>query len=452
MKKYFSLGLVFFAIVALISCNRSGNGELTGVKGREKWFEATPYGMTFIHRGSFNLGISDQDVTSSNTPIKTVSVDAFWMDDTEITNNEYRQFVQWVRDSIARSLLSEQFPEYMISEDRKGNPIDPPRINWKKKIEWNNPDFNEALIPLYIPDNERFFKKKEIDARKLFYEYHWINLKQAARSVNMYNYATQSYSGSVVNANGKEEAIQNRSSFIMSDQTPIYPDTLCWIRDFTFSYNEPWATRYFWHPGFDDYPVVGVTWKQAKAFCNWRTKLNNDFLNARKEPTLHDYRLPTEVEWEYAARGDRKLSMYPWGAYYTREKNGNFMANFKPKRGNYIDDGGMATVKVGSYDPNDFGLYDMAGNVAEWTSNAYDESAYIYINDFNSNFEYNAKPDDAPAMKRKVIRGGSWKDIAAFLQVSTRSYEYQDTAKSYIGFRCVRSSFCNDFYIPSAKK
>lgn len=445
MKNFFSIGLVTLSIFTFIGCNKSGNGELTGVKGRGKWFEPTPYGMTFIHRGSFNLGPNDQDPANSATPVKTVSVDAFWMDDTEITNNEYRQFVQWVRDSIARTLLSEQNPDFMISEDRKGNPIDPPRINWKEKLDWTNPDYKDALEPMFVPENERFFKKREIDARKLFYEYHWIDLKQAARRVNMYNYETQSYNGSVIDTKGEEKKIENRSSFIFSDQVNIYPDTLCWIRDFTFSYNEPWATRYFWHPGFDDYPVVGITWKQAKAFCNWRTKLHNDFLASRREATLQDYRLPTEVEWEYAARGDHQSSMYPWGGYYTRKKDGSFMGNFKPLRGNYVEDGGMATMKVGSYDANDFGLYDMAGNVAEWTGDAYDEAAYTYINDFNPKFEYNAKPGDAPAMKRKVIRGGSWKDISAFLQVSTRSYEYQDTTKSYVGFRCVRSSFGNEF-------
>lgn len=446
MKKLFSIGLVILAVFTLTSCNKSGNGELTGVKGRGKWFEPTPYGMTFIHRGSFNLGPNDQDVTSSTTPAKTVSVDAFWMDDTEITNNEYRQFIQWVRDSIARTTLSEQFPEFMNSEDRKGNPIDPPRINWKEKLDWSNPDYTEVLAPMFIPENERFFKKKEIDSRKLFYDYQWIDLKQAARRVNMYDYATQTYKGGIVtDTKGEEKAIENRSSFIFSNQVNIYPDTLTWIRDFTFSYNEPWATRYFWHPGFDDYPVVGVTWEQAKAFCHWRTKLHNDFLSSQREATLQDYRLPTEVEWEYAARGDHQSSMFPWGGYYTRQQDGVFLANFKPLRGNYVEDGGMATMKVGSYEANDFGLYDMSGNVAEWTSSAYDESAYMYINDFNPNFEYNAKPGDAPAMKRKVIRGGSWKDISAFLQVSTRSFEYQDTTKSYIGFRCVRSSFGNEF-------
>lgn len=446
MKKIFSAGLIIATIFALSSCGKSGgNGELTGVQGRGKWFEPAPYGMTFIHRGSFNIGPDDQDPTWSSTPTKTVSVDAFWMDDTEITNNEYRQFVNWVRDSIARTILGEQYPEFMISEDRDGNPIDPPRINWDERLEWDNPDYADALESMYIPDNERFFGKKEIDARKLTYTYYWIDYQQAAKSANKYNYDTQSYNGTVVDQNGEEHPIENRSSFIFSESTHVYPDTLCWIRDFTYSYNEPWTTRYFWHPGFDDYPVVGVNWKQAKAFCNWRTQLHNSFLSERGDPTLQDYRLPTEVEWEYAARGDKDISMYPWGGYYTRDQEGKFLANFKPMRGDYVEDEGLLTLKVGSYDPNGFGLYDMAGNVAEWTITAYDESAYMYVNDFNPDFEYNARPDDPAVMKRKVIRGGSWKDVAHYLQTSTRSFEYQDSAKSYIGFRCVRSSFGNEF-------
>ncbi|MGQ8337229.1 type IX secretion system lipoprotein PorK/GldK [Sunxiuqinia sp. A32] len=445
MRKILFLGIIIATVFSFSSCSKSGNGELTGVPGRGKWFEPAPYGMTFVHRGSFNVGPNDQDATWSSTPKKTVSVDAFWMDDTEITNNEYRQFVMWVRDSIARTLIGEQYPEFMISEDRDGNPVDPPRINWDEKLEWDNPDYVDALEELYIPENERFFNKKEIDARKLFYSYYWIDFQQAAKRRNMYNYETQSYDGVVYDENGVESQIENRSSFIFGDHVNIYPDTLCWIRDFTYSYNEPWATRYFWHPGFDDYPAVGITWKQAKSFCHWRTKLHNEYLNDRKEATLQDYRLPTEVEWEYASLGETQLSMYPWGGYYTRNDEGEFLANFKPLRGNYVEDGGMATMEVGSYEPNGFGLYDMAGNVAEWTISAFDESTYMYMNDFNPNFEYNAKPDDPPAMKRKVIRGGSWKDIASFVQVSTRSFEYQDTAKAYIGFRCVRASFGNEF-------
>ncbi len=94
-------------------------------------------------------------------------------------------------------------------------------------------------------------------------------------------------------------------------------------------------------------------------------------------------------------------------------------------------------LSLAHYPPNDFGLYDIAGNVSEWTMSAYDPSSYNFTWDMNPNYTYNAKEDDPPAMKRKVIRGGSWKDMAYYMQVSTRDYEYQDTAKSYIGFRCI---------------
>lgn len=444
MKK-FLIGLSVLGAFGFAGCNNSGNGELVGVQHRGHWVESSPYGMVFVRRGSFNLGPNDQDPAMREVPERTVSVDAFWMDDTEITNNEYRQFVHWTRDNIARQLLGQQFPEFLITEDKNGNPIDPPKINWKPRIEWNNPDYIMAMQDLFIPDNEQFFGKREIDPRKLFYDYTWIDYNQAAKRSNAYNFKTQRYEGTVTDPDGNQVPIANRSSFIFNERVNVYPDTLCWIRDFTYSYNEPWATRYFWHPGFDDYPVVGVTWKQARAFCNWRTKIQNDYLTDRDEPTLMAYRLPTEAEWEYAARGGKMLSMYPWGSYYTRDQEGVFLANFKPLRGNYVEDGGIATMKVGSYEANGYGLYDMAGNVAEWTRDAYDESSYMYLNDLNPEYDYNAKPDDPPVLKRKVVRGGSWKDIAYFLQVSTRSFEYQDTTKSYIGFRCVRSSFGNEF-------
>ena len=120
------------------------------------------------------------------------------------------------------------------------------------------------------------------------------------------------------------------------------------------------------------------------------------------------------------------------------------MANFKPGRGNYTDDGGAGPVKVTAYLPNDYGLYNMAGNVAEWTSSSYDEASSTFISDFNPSFTYNAKASDPEVKKRKVVRGGSFKDIGYFLQNSTRTYEYQDTAKSYIGFRCVTSFIGRD--------
>ncbi|MCU4156479.1 SUMF1/EgtB/PvdO family nonheme iron enzyme [Carboxylicivirga sp. A043] len=437
MKKVLAISVILITI--LTGCGQSSGGELTGVARRASFYEPDPYGMLFIPQGSFNMGPNDMDIANTMTSqSKTVSVRSFWMDETEITNSEYRQFVYWVRDSIARRLLGEQFEEFLISEDYLGNEIDPPFVNWDEPIEWDNEEYAEILDEMFLPENERFFRRKEIDTRKLTYEYEWVDLLQAAKRSNRYNFETKQYEGVAYDQYGEEREIKDRSAFIMKDAVNVYPDTLCWIADFTYSFNEPWTEKYFWHPGFDEYPVVGVNWKQATAFCIWRTQLLNNFLQSKGEPPVNNYRLPTEAEWEYAARGGLDHANYPWGGMYTRNDKGCFLANFKPLRGRYGDDGGMTTMSVGSYAPNDYGLFDMAGNIAEWTSSAYDESAYTFTHDFNPTYKYNALPDDPHVMKRKVLRGGSWKDVGYFLQNGTRTYEYQDSSTSFIGFRCVR--------------
>jgi gliding motility-associated lipoprotein GldK len=442
MKKVLALGIVLLTILS--GCGKSGNGELVGVARRASFYEPDPFGMLFIPQGSFNMGLNDQDVTNSmTTQTRTISIPSFWMDETEITNSEYRQFVYWVRDSIARRMLGDQFEEFLISEDRYGNVVEPPYLDWDARLDWGNEEYAEILEDLFLSENERFFRRKEIDTRKLTYEYEWVDLAQAAKKTNRYNFETNSYDGEVFNQFGERVEITDRSAFIMRDQVNVYPDTLAWISDFTYSFNEPWTEMYFWHPGFDEYPVVGVTWKQATAFAIWRTQLLNNFLRSKGQPEVMQYRLPSEAEWEYAARGGLNQNLYPWGGLYTRNDKGCFLANFKPLRGRYGDDGGMYSMTVASFSPNDFGLYDMAGNVAEWTSSAFDESAYGFMHDISPTYKYNALPGDHHVMKRKVIRGGSWKDVAFFLQNSTRTYEYQDSSKSYIGFRCIRDYIGN---------
>jgi len=370
------------------------------------------------------MGPSDQDVPFSNvTASKTMSVGAFYMDETEITNNEYRQFTLWVRDSLAHTILGEAGIEgHLIEEDRYGNFLDPAKINWDTKIRWNDQEVREILEEeMYLPEHERVDGKREFDTRKFIYKYQVLDIQAASVKSKREG-----------DASGKRD----RSEFIYEVEVSIFPDTLTWIHDFAYSFNDPYAGNYFWHAAFDDYPVVGVNWKQASAFAKWRTKMMNSFLRKIKQPTLPEFRLPTESEWEYASRGGLDFSPYPWGGPYTRNAKGCFLANFKPLRGNYTADGGIKAIKAASYNPNGFGLYDMAGNVAEWTSNAYDESALSYSHDLNMDYHYNANEEDHAVLKRKSIRGGSWKDIAYFIQTSTRSFEYQDTAKSYIGFRC----------------
>lgn len=424
----FSTFLLLALTVLVSSCGTSGNGQLIGVQERIQWFQPDPYGMLYLPMGSYTMGQSDQDVPmSTTTKAKTVSVQAFYMDETEITNNEYRQFVYWVRDSIARRILGEEVDEeYLISINEYDEDIDPPHINWNERIMWRDPDQREALEVMYYPEFERFRGYREIDVRKLDYEYFWIDYRDAARKGGP-------------GAPLRQRGMTDRSVFIKRDVINVYPDTLCWVHDFTYSFNEPMTKMYFSHPAYDDYPVVGVTWKQARAFSIWRTELLNYYLRSLGGVHVQDFRLPTESEWEYASRGGLDHSPYPWGGPYIRNTRGCFLANFKPMRGNYVDDGGFHTVPASSYSPNDYGLYCMSGNVAEWTSNAYDESSYDFAHDMNMDYVYEAKDDDPPVLKRKVIRGGSWKDIGYYLQNGTRTYEYQDTAKSYIGFRNVMS-------------
>jgi len=414
--KNLSILLTLGMAVGLSSCSKLGNsgkglpddGQLHGAAPASRYNLAKPPGMVYIPPGTFHMGPSDEDVNYAYTARnKQVSINGFWMDATEITNNEYRQFVNWVRDSTAATLM-----QYGKEVDGKF------QIDWKKTqtIKWGDKATIEKIDQLILTPENRIFGKKEIDPSKLIFHSETFDLKEAAKKVN----------------EGKV-----RSQFIVKKNVPIYPDTLVWVRDFSYSYNEPMTKRYFSHPAFGNYPVVGVNWNQATVFCEWRTQYLNSYLDKTRKANESPFRLPTEAEWEYAARGGRSQSMFPWGNYYLRNKKGCLLANFKPGRGNYPEDGAFYTARADAYWPNDFGLYCMAGNVAEWTSSVYYEGAYNFQHDMNPDIRYNAKDSDPPRMKRKVIRGGSWKDVGYFLQTSTRTYEYQDTAKSYIGFRCV---------------
>jgi len=442
IKKFILLTTVF---AMLSSCGSKDRGELVGVQGK-KWHPEKPYGMELIPGGAFIMGKADDDLAGVNdAPSKTVTVRAFYMDATEITNSEYRQFVHWVRDSIVRMKLAILADEVGLTPADEGtigefafSDADPENMSVYEKYMYDNYTglgptgyegrkinkdidlirdtseyldeyYAEVMDTMYLPLEESYNGQRTWDVTKFKFQYNHMDIQEAAKKKGV-----------------------KRKDVILKEEIEIYPDTTVWIRDFAYSYNEPMHNDYLWHDAYSDYPVVGVTWKQAKAFCEWRTLWKNTYQKSKKgSQMVNTFRLPSEAEWEYAARGGLQAATYPWGGPYTKSDRGCFMANFKPVRGDYAADKALYTVEAKSYDPNDYNLYNMAGNVSEWVNASYDPSSYEYTSSINPSV--NDKNN-----KRKIVRGGSWKDVAYFLQVSSRDYEYADSARSYIGFRTVQ--------------
>ncbi|MDQ3291570.1 MAG: SUMF1/EgtB/PvdO family nonheme iron enzyme [Bacteroidota bacterium] len=324
MNKFLKLSFIAVSVIILGGCGMRGGpeGDVIGVQDRPEFNpQEVPYGMVPCPGGTFHMGQTDQDIAATMSNLnKQVTIRGFYMDETEITNNEYREFVNAIRED-SLDVLGEEFV-----------------------------------------------------------------------------------------------------------MTQLYPDTTVWMRDFTYSMGDPMMQYYYTHPAFDNYPVVGVDWNAAKYFSDWRTKRKNAFLVEDGQAAMPDFRLPSEAEWEYAARGGRDMVTYPWGGPYLRNAKGCMLANFKPGRGDYYSDGYSYTGPVGQYFPNDFGLYDMAGNVSEWCADAYYDASVPVVWDLNPVYNNDNEP-------RKVVRGGSWKDVAYFLETGTRNFEFEDSARSYIGFR-----------------
>ncbi len=207
------------------------------------------------------------------------------------------------------------------------------------------------------------------------------------------------------------------------------PDTTVW-RD-SLGFNEPYVQYYFRHPSYNNYPVVGVTYEQAKEFCNWLTVQYNE--NPKRKYDQVIFRLPTKLEWYAAARGEDGYTVFPWQGYSARNAQGQLRANFLyvPDRNIYRDEdgrlvamggddnkdnilpkklqnqGGM-TYPVKSFEPNSFGIYNLAGNVEEFVE------------------------------EEGITKGGSWYDPGYYLLISSEEqYDTLSSASKQRGFRFV---------------
>jgi formylglycine-generating enzyme len=324
--------------------------------------------VSYIPAKSFiSLSHTGSDSMSSYIP-RIATNQSFYISRYEATNKEYRDFAEYVKDSTAHSLLQ---------HFSKGSGL----IDWNLPINWEDP----LLESMMVSPDDRIFGRKEINTDKLLYEL---------------DYA------------GQKEAIN------------IYPDTLVWIRDFTYSYNEPLVKRYFAHSSFNNYPVIGINLKQAMAFCQWKTDQINKLLTQTGSAYKVLVRLPTNTEWEAAATGDnvKEKIFSPDKSYKAnfgpiRDEKGSSIKDFK-------DDGYFYTGPVNSYVAGAYGLYNMKGNVSEWTSTSRDEIMSVEIQ---------------PGKLKDffVVKGGGWNSIPFYLQTGVCQFFPAGAAHSFIGFRYV---------------
>lgn len=445
------LPVLFSASIVAVSCSSGGaggsfgkpktRGEIIPREKTQSFVAERPYGMVAIPGGSFVMGLADQDMTNTpeKAPLKTVTVSSFFMDESETTNAEYRFFVNYVRDSIARTLLAEAvgddspyayqskknttatpYQEFLDGQGGRDGNRESKKLDYSAPLYWNtndypNVEYAEIVESMYLPAEKRINNERVIDWSKIKYAYQWEDVESAVKDKN------------------------RDASYLKKMSIAVYPDTTVWLKDFNYAYNEPLYDGYFWHSAYKNYPVVGVTWEQARAYCNFRTKFKSDYNQSQKKKKQRAmaFRLPTEAEWEYAARGGKENATYPWGGPYLIDDRGCYLANFKPKRGSYIENERKGTytytAPVKKFPKNGFGLYDMAGNVAEWTESPYNNSTYQFsstLNPYLSNQAYKEV--------KKVVRGGSWKDVGYALMTGYRDWERKDSARSYIGFRTVQ--------------
>jgi formylglycine-generating enzyme len=312
--------------------------------------ESTPEGMVWIPGGTFMMGGDNEQADPDEYPKHKVSIDGFWMDETTVTNEQFRAFVE----STGYITTAEQAPDWeeMKQQLPPGTPKPP----------------DELLVPASLV-------------------------------------------------------------FVSPEQQVTLQNHLQWWA---------WVPGANWrHPagpgsgieGKDNYPVVHISWFDASAYAKWAGK-----------------RLPTEAEWEWAARGGLENKIYPWGNEHI-EKGLPKANSWQGKFPNYNSgwDGFHELAPAGSFDPNGYGLFDMAGNVWEWCYDLYHYDYYktISLPDgvVNPTGPKSSFDPQEPTAPKRVMRGGSFlcnDSYCSGYRVARRMKSTPDSGAGHIGFRCVK--------------
>lgn len=372
LRKTLALQLLL-AVVAtslFVSCNKSrdykNSSRATGWKmnAKEGGFQYNPKakeqetgpGLVFIEGGTFTMGrVQDDPMHDWNNAPNQQHVQSFYMDETEVTNLMYLEYLDWIK---------EVFPPSDENYRRIYDGAVPDTLVWRNRL-----GYNEVMTNNYL-------------RHPAYADYPVVGVSWI-QAVEFSNWRTDRVNELIL----EEEGITSRGARydVEAGQT-FNTDTYL---------NAPTQT----YGGSDSITRGG---KRSEALLKRNEDSTNLYIQRKDGLLLPDYRLPTEAEWEYAALGlvglrsynvYRGKKKYPWEGQYTRSgkrrSRGDQLANFKQGDGDYggiagwSDDGADITAEVKSYEPNDYGLYDMAGNVAEWVADVYRPIVDDEFNDFN---------------------------------------------------------------------
>lgn len=440
-----------------------------------------PPGMVFVQGGRTILGSFEEDLYGSRDNIeRTVTVNSFWMDETEITNSQWREYV---------------FYQYNPQDLKLPKSIEIENPNAKNQQELAEPP--EPFVPDYtgpthsisnrkmmediVPNDNVWtsdFSFNDVYAENYYsspgfndYPVVGVSWRQV---VDFSKWRTDNVNLDLIfGMNFEDLPLAFQEEFIVINETSGNPELAIGGQIIGDNNGEKQLISV---EDFDDFQQEVV-------------EFINDPLNKREfiERGLYlpRFRLPNEAEWEYAAKAtigtvyldenEEYGRIYPWDGRSTRnpfgKKRGEQLANFKRGRGDYAgiaggtnNDGSSIPEPVGGREPNDFNLFNMAGNVSEWVFDTYRPLSFADFDDlnpvrkngtgdsetnygwqssqvadsitYNPQLEYRSLVND----RSKVYKGGSWKDVAYWMSPGTRRFVDMDRASSTIGFRCAMIS------------
>ncbi len=366
----YKLFIVLFATALLASCNKTrdykNSSRATGwnINAKEGGFQynkdakeqETGPGLVFIEGGTYTMGrVQDDPMRDWNNSPNQQHIQSFYMDETEVTNLMYHEYLDW---------LKTVFPPEDENYKRIYEGAIPDTLVWRNRL-----GYNEVMTNNYL-------------RHPAYADYPVVGVSWI-QAVEFGNWRTDRVNEMILETEGftsRNARYDVKAGETFSTQTYLNSPTLTY--------------------GGNDSITRGG--KRSESLQKRSKDSTNLYVQVKDGLLLPAYRLPTEAEWEYAALGliglrnynvYRGRKKYPWEGQYTRsgsrKSKGDQLANFKQGDGDYggiagwSDDGADITAEVKSYEPNDYGLYDMAGNVAEWVADVYRPIVDDEFNDFN---------------------------------------------------------------------